>query len=411
MRSTHYCLLLLVLCSSQVSLAHGEDLRPNVLWITSEDHGIEMGCYGDQQATTPNVDALAKRGMRYRFAWSCAPVCAPARTTLTTGKYATSLGAEHMRSMVTLPDDIHLFPRLLREAGYYCSNHTKEDYNVREADGKSAWDASSNKAHWRSRDKDQPFFAVFNSTRSHESSIRNFKGKPKHSPDDMRVPRYHPDTPEVRRDWAIYYDSVTQADEDAGKVLQQLEADGLSDSTIVFYFGDHGSGMPRSKRWAGNSGLRVPLVVYIPEQFKHLRPDDYVVGGESNRLISFVDFAPTVLNLAEVEIPKWMDGAPFLGRKIAPAPTCVFGFRGRMDERTDLVRSVSNGRFVYIRNFMIHLSPAQHVAYQFETPTTAQWKRLFDEGKCNAAQSAFWTTPRPAEELYDLSRDPMKCIM
>ncbi len=264
MKSLYCYVVLLAIGCSQASVVNGDDLRPNILWITSEDHGIEMGCYGDPQATTPNVDALAKRGMRYRFVWSCAPVCAPARTTLITGKYATSLGAEPMRSMVTLPDEVHLFPRLLREAGYYCSNHTKEDYNVREADNKPAWHMSNNQAHWRNRAEGQPFFAVFNSTRSHESSIRNFKGEPQHSPDQVRVPRYHPDLPEVRRDWAIYYDSVTQADGDAGKVLQQLEADGLSDSTIVFYFADHGSGMPRRKRWAGNSGLRVPLVVYIP---------------------------------------------------------------------------------------------------------------------------------------------------
>ncbi len=265
---------------------------------------------------------------------------------------------------------------------------------------------SNNQAHWRNRAEGQPFFAVFNSTRSHESSIRNFKGEPQHSPDQVRVPRYHPDLPEVRRDWAIYYDSVTQADGDAGKVLQQLEADGLSDSTIVFYFADHGSGMPRRKRLGRQLGLASPIGGLHSERFKHLRPDDYVAGGESKRLVSFFDFAPTVLNLADAEIPKWMDGAPFLGRKIASAPTFVFGFRGRMDERTDFVRSVSNGRFVYIRNFMTHLSAAQHVAYQFETPTTAVWRKQFDEGKCNAAQSAFWTAPRPAEELYDLSRDP-----
>ncbi len=387
-------------------IARSQEARPNILWITSEDHGIELGCYGDSRATTPNIDALASRGLRYRFVWSCAPVCAPSRTTLITGKLASSLGAEHMRSMVTLPADVHLLPRYLRDAGYYCSNRAKEDYNVAEKDGNPAWHVSGNKAHWRQRAAGQPFFAVFNSNRSHESSIRAVKGSPNHSPELMRVPAYHPDTPEVRRDWAIYYDTVTQADKEAGRVLSQLEADGLSDSTIVFYFSDHGSGMPRHKRWAGNSGLRVPLVVYIPERFKHLRPSDYQAGGESNRLISFIDFAPTVLSLANVTIPDLMDGNAFLGKDIPQSSHVVFGFRGRMDERTDFVRSISNGRYVYLRNFLTHVSPAQHVAYQFETPTTQVWKQLFDQGKCNPTQSAFWTTPRPAEELYDLTRDP-----
>ena len=249
-----------------------ESSRPNILWITSEDHGPEMGCYGDKLATTPNVDALAAKGLLYTRAWSTAPVCAPARTALISGMYPSANGSEHMRSLVPMPRGTKMFPQLLREAGYYCSNRSKEDYNL-EKPGK-VWDESSNKGHWRNRREGQPFFAVFNSTKSHESQMRIRPHTPIHEPAKVRVPAYHPDTPEVRRDWAQYYDKVTEADADAGRVLAQLEADGLAGNTIVFYFGDHGSGMPRSKRWPYNSGLHVPLVVYIPEQFKHLRPPE-----------------------------------------------------------------------------------------------------------------------------------------
>jgi len=378
--------------------------KPNVLWISSEDHGQEMGCYGDTFAVTPNVDALARRGMLYRNVWSNAPVCAPARTTIITGMYPTSLGAEHMRSMVAMPPGTELFTQTLRGAGYYCTNNSKEDYNV--PTPRDLWDESSREAHYKNREADQPFFAVFNSTLSHESSIRGFKGKPKHDPAKVTVPAYHPDNPTVRRDWAIYYDTITQVDAVAGKLLDDLQAAGLSESTIVFYWGDHGSGMPRHKRWPSDSGLRVPLVVYVPEAFAHLRLDDYVIGGETDRLVSFVDFAPTMLSLAGIEPPQWMQGHAFLGQYATPKQAYLYGFRGRMDERLDFVRSVSDGRYVYIKNYMPHLSQAQHVAYQMETPTTRLWRKLYDEGKLNDAQSRFWTEPKDSEELYDLQRDP-----
>lgn len=378
--------------------------RPNILWLTSEDHGPQVGCYGDTQAVTPHIDALAAKGLRYRFAWSNAPVCAPSRTTIISGLYPTATGAEHMRSAVPYPAGLSMYPRLLQEAGYYTSNNLKEDYNFKDpAEGKG-WDDSSREAHWRNRSAGQPFFAIFNSTRSHESQIRR-PDVPKHDPAKMRVPAYHPDTPEVRRDWALYYDAVSAADADAGQRLAELAAAGLAEDTIVFFYADHGSGMPRSKRWPGNSGLQVPLVVYIPEKFRDLRPADYSPGGMSDRLVSFVDLAPTLLSLARVKPPGWMQGRAFLGAHQAPAPEFVHGFRGRMDERHDLVRSVSDGRYVYIRNYLPYLPAGQHVAFQFRTPTMRQWHERFLAGNLNPTQAAFWQ-PHPAEELYDLREDP-----
>lgn len=381
-----------------------EQVRPNILWLSSEDHGPHMGCYGDAYANTPNMDRLAAKSLRYNHAWAAAPVCAPTRTTIISGIFAPSSGGDHMRSLVAYPSGLKMFPQLLRESGYYCTNNAKEDYNL--AKPGQVWDVSSGQGHWKNRPAGQPFFAVFNSTKSHESQTVKPGVKPIHDPAKARVPAYHPDTPEVRRDWALYYDSVTAADADAGALLKELEAAGLADDTIVFYWADHGSGMPRSKRWPSNSGLHVPLIVHIPEKFKDLRPSDYQPGGATDRLVSFVDFAPTMCSLAGIKPPEWMQGHAFLGKFIAPPQPYVYGFRGRMDERYDLVRSVTDGRYVYLRNYLPHLSQGQHVSTQFKTPTTAVWRKLYDDGKANAAQSIFWQTPKSPEELYDLQNDP-----
>ncbi len=378
-------------------------LRPNILWITSEDNGQELGCYGDTFADSPNIDALASRGMLYTNCWSNAPVCAPARTTLISGMFPTSLGAQHMRSEVPLPENVQLYPELLRAAGYYCTNNAKEDYNVEQPE--NLWDESSNKAHWRNRKLGQPFFAVFNFTISHESKIRDRPHTPIHDPSSVLIPPYHPDTPEVRQDWAQYYDRVTEMDRQVGRVLEQLKVDGLENNTIIFYYGDHGSGMPRSKRWLYESGLRVPLIVHFPERLQALAGEQYKAGGKSKRLVSFVDFVPTILSLTDTEPPSHLQGRCFLGPRTTTDPQYIYGFRDRMDERYDMSRSVRDDNYLYVRNFYPHRPQGAFLDYMFQTPTTRVWKQLFDEGKLNAAQSAFWL-PKPAEELYDLSSDP-----
>ncbi len=377
--------------------------RPNILWLTSEDHGIEMGCYGDALARTPHVDALAARGMIFKRAWSNHPVCAPARTTIATGFYGESSGGIHMRSMVPLAAGAKLYPDHLRAAGYYATNNAKEDYNVPKT--AQSWDASSRQAHWKNRGAGQPFIAVFNSEKSHESQLRTRPHTAITDPAKVRIPAYHPDLPEVRRDWAQYYDKVSEADADAGARLKEIADAGLAEDTIVFYYGDHGSGMPRSKRWPSNSGLHVPLVVYFPQKWLHLAPQEYKAGGQSDRLVSFVDLAPTVLSLAGIKPPAAMQGHAFAGPfQTAPQPF-LYGARGRMDERQDFVRSVTDGRYVYLRNFFPHVSQAQRVDYQFQTPTTRVWRAAYDAGKTNDTQSIFWRTPKAPEELYDLTAD------
>ena len=377
--------------------------RPNILWITSEDNGPHIGAYGDQYAHTPNLDRFAAKGLMYVNAWSTAPVCAPARTALISGVYPTSTGSQHMRSMTRLPDYMKMYPQYLREAGYYCTNNSKEDYNL-EKPGK-VWDESSNRAHWKKRRPGQPFFAIFNHTVSHESKIRTRPHTPVHDPAKVRVPAYHPDTPTVRRDWAQYYDKITEMDSDVGQNLKELQEAGLAEDTIIFYYSDHGSGMPRSKRWPYNSGLNIPLIVYIPEKFKHLKPKEYVPGGKTDRLVGFIDLAPTVLSLVGIQAPAHMQGHAFMGEYEAPPQPYVHGFRGRMDERYDMVRSVRDKRYIYIRNYMPHKIYGQYINYMFQTPTTAEWKRLYDEKKLSPPRTFFWET-KPAEELYDLLIDP-----
>ncbi len=384
---------------------------PNVLWVSSEDNGPHLGAYGDDYATTPNLDALAGRGLIYRNAWSTVPVCAPARTTIISGLYPASTGAHHMRSRSRLPDGFRFFPQVLREAGYYVTNNAKEDYNLVKpgrrgpGGGDPVWHESSREAHWRNRPEGAPFFAVFNFTVSHESQIRRRPHTPVHDPAKVRVPAYHPDVPEVRQDWAQYYDKLTEMDALVGERLAELDEAGLADDTIIFYWGDHGPGLPRGKRAALQTGLGVPLIVSIPAKYRRLAPADYEPGGETDRLVGFIDFAPTMLSLAGIEPPAHFQGRAFLGAHEAEPNEVVFGFSDRMDERYDMVRSVRDKRYVYARNFLIDRPYGQRLSYQMETPTTRVWLRLYQEGKLNEAQARFWRE-KPSEELYDLENDP-----
>lgn len=395
------CLLALGFCSAVAAE------RPNILWLVSEDHSPLLGCYGDAFARTPRIDALAARSLRFTRASSNAPVCAPARTTLISGLHAPSAGAQHMRSQVRPPGFLKFYPELMRAAGYRCTNNSKEDYNFRI--GRKIWDESSNKAHYSGGDGKQPFFAVFNNTHSHESSLHGNFGRITSDVATVPIPPYFPDTPEVRRDFAHYYDRIAGMDSWVGTQLDALEQAGLHKETIVFFFSDHGGALARGKRYPGWSGLHVPLMVYFPEKWRHLAPAGYEPGQTSDRLVSFVDFAPTLLSLAGEEIPGWMQGTAFLGGAAGPAPELSFGFRGRMDERPDVCRSATDGRFIYIRNFMPHLSHGQHYFYQQQAASASQWRALFVEGELDGVRAAYWL-PHPPEELFDLANDPHETI-
>lgn len=377
--------------------------RPNILWISCEDIGPHLGCYGDRYADTPNLDRLAERGQRYSCAWSNAPVCAPARTAIISGLYPTSTGSEHMRSKARLPAGFKMFPQYLREAGYYASNNAKEDYNL-EKPGQ-VWDDSSAKGHWRNRGAGQPFFSVFNLGITHESQIWTRPRTGKHDPEKARIPAYHPDMREVREDWAQYYDNITTMDSQAAKLLADLASDQLADSTIVFFWADHGSGMPRSKRFPYNSGLQVPLLVHVPEKWRTHSGSAYRAGSVSDRMVSFVDFAPTMLSLAGIPAPANFQGSAFLGPQLGKPPEYLHGFRGRMDERYDVIRSVRDRKYVYIRNYMPHRTNGAEIDFMFRTATTRAWKKQYDAGTLTPPKTYFWEN-KPVEELYDLEADP-----
>ncbi len=393
--------------------APSDDHRPNILWITCEDISPNLGCFGDSYAITPHLDRLATQGVRYRRAFATASVCTPARSCLITGVYASSLGTQHLRGPAPLPKQVRCFTEYLREAGYYCSNNVKEDYNFATPPG--AWDESSPQADWRKRKPGQPFFSVFNFTTTHQGQIRlaekqfaqrtaRLAPHERHDPAKAPLPPYYPDTPVVRRDVARLYDLITAMDKQAGDLLRQLEEDRLSEDTIVFFYSDHGTGLPRHKRWLYDSGTHVPLIVRFPEKYAHLAPGK--PGTTIDRLVSFVDFAPSVLNLAGLEIPSHMQGRPFLGRAAAQPRQYVFAIRDRVDEVYEFSRTVRDRRYRYIRNYLPHRPRMQYSTYSEQTPTRREFRRLAAEGKLAAAPKEFLSPTKAPEELYDTQNDP-----
>ncbi|MFB6248801.1 MAG: sulfatase-like hydrolase/transferase [Salinibacter sp.] len=383
--------------------ALGQD-RPNILWISAEDLGPDLGAYGDPYADTPHLDSLAARGLTYRHVWSNLPVCAPARTTMAAGMYASSLGAQHMRSFVDLPPGTKLFPQYLHEAGYFTTNRGKEDFNVPKPG--PLWDEHGENAHWRHRDEGQPFFSVFNTGMTHESQTAHAEVQVDTAETDYPIPAFQPDLPATTRNWATYYRQVAKMDRWAGARLRALAEAGLADETIVFFWGDHGPGLPRGKRFAYNFGLRVPLIVYVPPKYRERRaPPEYAPGATTDRPVSFVDFAPTVLSLAGIEPPAHMQGRAFMGVHEARPRDYLYGARGRMDERIDMVRTVRDTRFQLIRNYMPHRRHGQYVEYLHRNPVMDKWRRLTEQGAIGPPASFYWTE-KPPVELYDLKQDP-----
>ncbi len=379
---------------------------PNILWITSEDNSPIAGCYGDELATTPHMDKLATQGFLYTHAFANAPVCAPARNTILTGVYASSGGNQHMRSQYPKSDIVKPYPVYLREAGYYCTNNVKEDYNLPAEQTRGIWDESSRTAHYKNRQPGQPFFAVFNSTISHESSLHNRTpyDELRHDPLKVKLPPYHPDTPDFRHDWAQYYDKIEDMDAWIGTILQELEESGEAENTIVFYYGDHGGVLARSKRFVYDSGTRIPFIVRIPEKYKYLFPSKKP-ASKVDRLISFVDLAPTLLSIAGIPVPEYLQGSAFLGDQKTADPEYAYMFRDRMDERYDMCRAVRDKKYRYIRNYMPYRPLGQHIEYLWQAPSVRSWEEAFKTGQCNEIQSRFWL-PKPAEELYDSENDP-----
>ncbi|MEM9327418.1 MAG: sulfatase-like hydrolase/transferase, partial [Bacteroidota bacterium] len=401
-------------CSSPSGESQESDIRlPNIVFLVAEDISPALGCYGDVMAITPNIDRLAANGALFNKAYATAPICAPSRSTLMTGLYATSLGTQHLRSETPFSESLKTVPEYLADAGYFTSNRNKSDYNF---DHDNRWEHwSGSLAPWRNRTDDRPFYSFINVGPSHEGSVNSARyeenrqqlvdlGLQPTDPATVKVPPYYPDTDATRAVWARYYDVLQLLDRNVGQVMDSLQADGLMDETIVFFFGDHGFGMPRYKRWLYNTGLQVPLIVQFPDQYQELIPVEK--GQTTDRIVSFVDFPATVLNLASAEIPATMQGIPFLGEAIPPARTYAYGARDRADDMFEMSRSVTDGRYIYIRHYMPHLPYIQ--SGHINGDQKAAYRALREarmEGLNNAEQEKMWL-PKPAEELYDLEADP-----
>jgi arylsulfatase A-like enzyme len=311
------------------------------------------------------------------------------------------MGTQHMRSKQPLPAGVKFFPEYLRAAGYFTTNNAKTDYNT-SSSWDAAWNENNKTAHWRHRAAGQPFFAIFNFEQSHESSLHKQAAQVT-DPAKVRVPAYLPDTPTVRADIAHYFDNVSRADAALGKILADLRADGLAEDTIIFYYGDHGGAVSRSKRFLYENGTHPPLVAHFPKKFQHLAPA--VPNSRLSELVNFVDLAPTVLSLAGLPLPAQFQGRAIAGPARKAGPEFTFSFRDRMDERYDMARSVTDGRFRYIRNYYPSQPWGQHLEYLWRQPSMKEWAGLFAAGKLNAAQRAFFEN-KPTEELFDCAADP-----
>jgi N-sulfoglucosamine sulfohydrolase len=379
--------------------------KPNILWLTCEDNSASwIGCYGNEQANTPNIDGLAKEGFQYMKAFANAPVCAPSRSTWITGVNAISMGTHPMRSRNEIPHDkIPYYPDILKQNGYYCSNVKKTDFNIGGRDDNDCWD--STKLDWKILKQKQPFFQIINTTKSHESQAQGDVENTKHDPANTTLRKYHPDLPDIRKNYAKYHDCISRMDAEIGKSLVELKKSGMEENTIVIYNSDHGGVLPRSKRFLFDSGIHCPLIIRIPEKFKHLWPADKP-GSQIDRLVSFVDMPKTWLSITGSKTPNHLQGTTFLGPNTETEQAYHVAFRGRMDERNDNLRAVRDKQFLYVRNYMPYAPWGQHLSYLWKMKATQAWQAHVKSGQANAVTSRFFN-PKPfTEELYDTQKDP-----
>lgn len=382
--------------------------RPNILWITCEDITPTLGCYGDTVIKTPNIDRLAAEGVRYTNAYSVAGVCAPSRHAIITGMYPTATGGHNMRTTsnlvedlpdygTVLPPEVRCFSEFLRAAGYYCTNNQKTDYQFEPPI--TAWDERDFDAYWRKRPEGMPFLSIINFITTHESRIWMQRWEPL-LVDEWKVPipPYFPEHPVVRRDVARKYSNIMEMDAQVGIILDKLEADGLMDSTIIFFYSDHGGMLPRQKRELYDSGLRIPLIIRFPGRA--------MAGTVTDELVSFVDFAPTVLSLTGIEIPDYMQGQAFLGAQKEEPRKYIYGARDRMDAQYDRVRAVRDKHFKYLKNYYPEKPFVQEINYRKQMPMMNVLYEYDSLGKFNELQALWWRDNKPGEELYDTREDP-----
>ena len=421
-------LVIFCICFSLVSALSQKKKPLNVVWISCEDIGPLLGSYGVKEIKTPNLDKLAEEGVRYTNAYSTVGVCSPSRFSIITGMYPTRLGAHNMRTgnyhnysppekvvhetyigvrdktgrnipqyEVVPPTYVHPFTEILRKEGYYCANNYKCDYQFNSPF--TAWDEASYTVNYRDAPKEMPFFFVRNLMVTHESRIWELKDEPLTvRPEDIRVPAYFADIPEVRNDIARKYSNIEKMDRQVGELIGQLKEDGLLDNTIIMFWSDHGGNLLRQKRAVGNSGLHVPLIIRYPDKRK--------AGEVDEQIVSLMDLGPTVLSLLGIKPPHHYDGKAFAGVYEESPRKYAFGSADRFDEVTDMSRSVLDGRYVYIRNFMLELPLVYRNKYREQIPMTAKLIELNRQKKLQGDATYIFMDTKPKEELYDLQNDP-----
>jgi len=393
--------------------------KPNILWITIEDTSPHfIGSYGNDDAKTPVIDLLAHEGIRFDNAFATGTVCSASRAAIITGVKTYKTGMGNHRSGIPVPKYMKGFPYYLQQQGYYTSNNKKTDYNVADTDAYTAqaWHDSSKDAGWWNKQKDQPFFAVFNYNDSHQSRTMTYPydkyktmvldqlDKAEHIGENaFEMPPFYNDTAEMRKQFARVYNSLKLTDNKVKLLLERLEKDGLKDDTIIFFYGDHGEGIPRGKTNGINLGYRVPFIAWFPEKFKHLSP--WGNGGiVTNELISFEDLAPTMISLAGGEVPEHMTGRILIGDKRSTETEHLILSSDRADNGIEMSRTVTNGDFVYSRNFMSYLPQLRYIRY-FEISDIQQHMRSdYAQGKLNAHQQSLFEE-RAVESLYNIKND------
>ncbi|TRX71762.1 sulfatase [Carboxylicivirga sp. M1479] len=401
----------------------------NILWLSCEDIGPVLGAYGSEGIETPNIDRLAHEGVLFKNAYATVGVCAPSRASIITGMYPVSIGAQHMRTgnhwgfktpeeesykriikvkdktgrnvpeySVVPPAEVRCFSEYMREAGYYCTNNAKCDYQFNCPI--TAWDEVGSQAHYKNREQDQPFFAVFNHGVSHESQIWKRQNEPiTVDTAQIHIPAYFANIPLVRRDVGRKYSNIETLDQEIGVWLKKLEDEDLLDNTIIFFWSDHGGPLLRQKRAVGNSGLQVPLIVRFP--------DKRMAGTEVKDIVSLMDLGPTVMSLAGIETPDHMQGQAFLGKHKAPtARSYNFGSADRFDEHTQMSRSVIDGRYVYIRNYLLNQPYTYPLFYREQIEMTQELIKMNTAGELQGDAQYIFQNSLPYEELYDLENDP-----
>lgn len=392
--------------------------KPNILWVTIEDTSPQfIGCYGNEDARTPVIDQLASEGVRFTNAFSTGTVCSPSRSAIITGVKTYKTGIGNHRSNYPVPESIKGFPFYLKAAGYYTTNNSKTDYNVARVNEfiKEAWHESSGKAGWWNRQPGQPFFAVFNLMDSHQSRTmtESYEWYEKHvlanldeaeriGDEDFPMPPFYNDSPEMRKQFARVYNSIKLTDNKIGELLSRLEKDGLRDSTIIFFYADHGEGMPRGKTNGINFGYRVPFVVWFPEMYKELSP--WGTGVVTDELVDFTDLAPTIISLAGGKLPVHLEGRILIGDKRSLESDYLHLSSDRSDNGIDKVRTVTNGRFVYSRNFMPFMPEARYIRYKEIGEIKQQMREDLAANKLDALQKSLFEE-RPAEFLFDIEND------